>query len=142
MRLFWILFLFVVATSAHAFIGGQVPEQAPLPEATEADMAKKQQQAAGATVGELNRVEADTERYDREPLPSDPGAGDTVASVAGNLGATNVVEAGKAVERKPGTPGYVWGFVFAVVGVGCALGLRQWANKALPEPPSNTEVKW
>ena len=149
-----LLSLFVTTFAGFCFAPIQLhdrPDNARrLPAATESDL--QRQQGQQKVVGEIGTVPQQTEDHSTpSSAPSDSGAQGVLGQAQDRLDnndpkAQQVLQAAQKQleqEKQGPMPMLFMGGLFLVVGFGVIFGLRQWANKALPDMPDvSKKVSW
>lgn len=130
------LLLVALAIPSLAFIKDKPAGAKFMPEVTDEQVVASQKYQG--TIGEANDIPKDT---DRTELPGPTNESD---------GAQVVAAVSEKLPKDPGTPssggdgssgGFPWTAVlFGAAGFGVVMGLRHWANKAIPEPPMGTRI--
>ncbi len=125
---------FALTAGSPAPINDRPPDFKPTPERTEQQLMEEQKLQRAQ--GEVGGVEVDTEPNRVESDYQDPNA----ASVVGETGQSAeevLIENAKPLQEKHDSPGKkaFWGFLFLLMGLGLALGLRSWAAKNAPDFP-------
>jgi hypothetical protein len=144
MRLRSITTILVLACAAlsPAFHEKKPAGKAWIPEETEESKASQQiYQGTRAQVGE---VPVDT-TPEKAPLSmSDPSERAALDAGSQNLDGQQVLqEADRRSHTSEKGPNYgLWAMILGTVGFGSVMAFRQWANKNIPEMPSNKKVTW
>lgn len=112
------------------------------PEATQSQLEQEQKlQRAQGQVGIVNPNEQETTA---NPTPTDPqGKADLAAATDRMEHAPKADEAGNPIQGGGPSPAKIgWGLFFVCLGLGSVLGVRAWANKAIPEPARVRKSSW
>lgn len=126
--------ILLLASFAVAFIEKKPPGKAWIPEETDASIEKQLVHNGEQPV--VGVVPADTTPDRTGSPPVDPGARDALALGSAAIDSDQVLaEGGKREGREePKSRSWIWAIVFGGLGLGTVLAVRQWANKAIPEP--------
>lgn len=143
------LVVLAIAAWAPAPIAGH-PEDRKLlePEATQQDLAR--QQALMKQQSEVGSVDMKGDQAGQVVGSTDPNASKAIASAHLDgpendpLAAAAVTQAGEDLQSrgKSGASFWLWGILLAAMGFLGVIGLRQWADKAIPEPVTQKPLQW
>lgn len=131
-----------LAVGASAFHEDKPKGKDWIPEETDASVGTKQKyQGTVPTVGD---VPLNTRTENAPPPSIDPAARQDLGSAAQQIDGRQVLdEGGKRMGRETSSGGFPWwALAILPVGFGVVAGLKQWANRTLPEPPQPKKPQW
>lgn len=134
----FVVFGFVFAKSP-APIYDRPSDFKPVPERSQDEVAKEQ--LMQRTQGEVGQVEADTTPESAaHEMSEQQAAADLSSANSGRETLINAESDLKSAKSKP-QRNLMWGLLFLALGFGVVLGIRQWANRAIPYPESTPRIK-
>lgn len=126
-----------IVSLSGAFIEKKPPGKAWIPEETDATIQK--QQIHNGTQPVVGEVPTDTTPGRAGAPPVDPGARDALAVGSAAIDEEQVLAEGgkRRGGEEPKSRSWLWAIVFGGLGLGTVFAVRQWANRAIPDPHQN-----
>ncbi len=131
-----------LAVGACAFHEDKPRGKTWIPEESDASVGTKQKYQG--TVPTYGDVPLNTQ-VESAPAPTvDPGARENLGAAAEQIDGRQVLDEGRnRTDARSSGGGFPWwALAILPVGFGVVAGLRQWANRALPEPPQPKKPQW
>lgn len=131
-----------LAVGAYAFHEDKPKGKTWIPEESDASVGTKQKYQG--TVPTYGDVPLNT-RAETAPDPTvDPGARQNLGTAAEQIDGRQVLEeGGNRTSANASGGGFPWwALAILPIGFGVVAGLKQWANRALPEPPQPKKMQW
>jgi hypothetical protein len=123
-----------IVAFSNAFIEKKPPGKAWIPEETDATIEK--QQVYNGVQPVVGEVPTDTTPGRAGGPAVDPGAKDALAVGSAAIDEEQVLSEGSKRQGadEPKSRSWLWALVFGALGLGSIFAVRQWANRAIPDP--------